>query len=94
MTTPIVVTEEMRQAVYSIDCTTYGHMIDIMGVLSPTGQIEAADATAVPYLSCHRCHKVWAIIETPGVNYSTAVDAYNAIAKTEHQKDRNPPKGA
>lgn len=89
---PIVVTDEMRQAVYSIDCGMYGHMIDIMGMLSPTGQVEAATANAVPYLSCHRCHKVWVIVETPGVDYATAVDNYNAVAKPDHQKDRTPPK--
>ena len=89
---PIVVTNEMRQAVYAADCATMGHLTSISGAVDRAGQVAGESAAAVPFLTCIRCHKVWVVIDTPGVDYAAAIGIYNGIVTPAHAKDPKPPK--
>jgi hypothetical protein len=82
MPPPIIVTDEMRQAVYQADCDNNGHILAIENAIGnnldvhPDKHIQTVmgpDTDTLPHLYCRRCGKVWLVIEDSGANYTEAV---------------------
>jgi hypothetical protein len=81
----IEVTEEMRRAVYALDCDAKGHLVDFSNAVGLTavpnangGSYPAQDVLGpndetLPHLTCRRCGRVWLIVEDAGDNYPDAV---------------------
>jgi hypothetical protein len=91
--TDIVVTDEMRQAVYEADCDLKGHefLISDLFHTEPTTPEErdngagpfkktlgSSNEDKLPHLSCARCNRVWIVMDTPGNSYS---EAFNGMQK-------------
>lgn len=83
---PIVVTPEMRAAVYAADCVESGHLLDIRVGYGPGNDIdvlggrpEHGDETGelhIPHLTCRRCKRVWLVVsDQPANTYEAAEDA-------------------
>lgn len=77
--TEIVVTPEMRQAVYAEDCLARGHILEfstIIEAVSDTppviGGISDLDETQLPYIECSRCGSVWIVFPHAGSDYDDA----------------------
>lgn len=83
MTTPdpIVVTEEMRQAVYAADCKALGHIFDVSVGYGPQSDPdvissrpdEFGEDTMLPHIICRRCPRVWIVMaDQPSNSYEEA----------------------
>jgi hypothetical protein len=101
MTTPIVVTDEMRQAVYDADCAVKGHIYNLTTMMNSANQVKSRDPNLLPHVSCLRCTRVWLVIEDDGDNYDDAetkfqdkLKATDDLSKkiTEIRNNRNNPK--
>ncbi len=83
----MVVTPEMRQAVYDADCVDFGHRFEIrtmffgegyaMDLVGPNGRL--------PHVTCNRCGKVWLVSQDFGLNYDDAVAKTKALLKDPDQ---------
>jgi hypothetical protein len=97
--TDIVVTDEVRQAVYEADCELKGHDFQISGLFhtQPTSHEErekgvgpfkkiigSPDEDKLPHLSCGRCNRVWIVMDTPGNNYDEAFAGMQTLFKNPH----------
>lgn len=74
MTTPIVVTEEMRQAVYDADCERLGHLLNQTNAMSLDGggrRIRGPEGQ-MPHITCNRCGRAWIVLPRDGRNYAQA----------------------
>jgi hypothetical protein len=88
MTEPLGISEEMRQAVLDAECLTKGHDFDWGRLVASIPDrpriidVGAGDADVLPHLRCHRCDKVWILIEDPGYGYEDAEDKVQKKLKT------------
>lgn len=79
MTTPIVVTPEMRQAVMDAECLVVGHDLRVDNVTDwshRSGKVQGPGgpwpAGPMPHLFCARCDHVWIVVAKDGRNYNQA----------------------
>lgn len=75
MTTPIVVTPEMRQAVMDAECELVGHQLRFDNVSKfegRNGRIEGPNPNQMPHIFCGRCGHVWIVLPKDGKNYNSA----------------------
>lgn len=74
---PVVVTPEMRRAVYAADCEQLGHQPDFQNALGGSWghymAIGGPDEQTMPHVKCARCGVVWLLWPTEFASYEEAV---------------------
>lgn len=79
MSEPLVVTDEMRRAVFREQCSLEGHQLSLANVLSntdPDGKQRTnikGPAGQEPHLFCSRCSLTWIVVDSPGYSYNAAL---------------------
>lgn len=84
--TPIEVTEEMRRAVYELDCKEKGHLPNFNNIFTsePSENMKIGGTKGkLPFVTCDRCNKVWLLIDVPGFNYLDALNKLKTRLKPE-----------
>jgi len=95
MTNPIVLTDEIRQAVHDEDCELGGHMLSLTNATAwepsqaPGAKINAGAARVqgpagqLPHVRCARCNKVWILVPDAQVGYDAAQEAFRGHLKPD-----------
>lgn len=83
--TEIVVTPEMRAAVYAADCQEQGHLLMFHNAMYSSGRslqadsVGAQDHTQLAHIFCRRCGCVWLVIEHAAPSYEEALAQLDAV---------------
>lgn len=72
------VTEEMRRAVYELDCADFGHLIDLRNAIGTVSHdsagmvVRPAAEFVLPFVTCSRCGRAWIVSPLDGWSYEDA----------------------
>lgn len=84
MTTPIILTDAMRDAVHTEDCVLLDHLLTMVNAFEYSrGYAKLSNPDGlIPHIKCTRCGKVWLIVENEGRDYRDAEAQFNGQLKT------------